>query len=155
MQRFTRLFLLSLLCPLWFTDKSNHFPLVTTNNGSDLAHKVRKTELKLLHQCMRYHPGFVSNSTLDIMIALLNTDTSVKSGGLFQNNSEDLEEVKIWHVARNKRSQLGTSDNDKCCPTWVYFDVMQWTNNWMQIKNIKEGYVEWMNCHNIDISFFC
>ena len=133
MLRVTRLFLLSLLCPLWFTDKSNHFPLETINNGSDLPYKVRKTELKLLHQCMRYHPGFVSNSTLDMM-KVLNTDNSVNPGGLSQNYSENLEKVKSWHVGRKKRSQLGMSDNDKCCPTWVYFDVMQLTNNWMQMK---------------------
>ena len=112
MIRFTRLFLLSLLCALWLTDKSNPFPLETTNNGSDLANKVRKTELKLLHQYMSYHPGFVSNSTLDMIRALLNTisDNAVNPGGLYQNNSEA-------YVVRKKRSQLGTSDNDKCCPT--------------------------------------
>ena len=72
-------------------------------------------ELKLLHK--RYNPEFVSNSTLDMMKALLNTDNSVILGGLYQNKSEDLEKLKSWHVGRNKRSQLGTSDNDKCCPT--------------------------------------
>ena len=119
MPRFTRLFLLPLLCALWLTDKSNHFRLETTNNGSDLANNVRKTELKLLHQCMRYHPGFVSNSILHMIRALLNTtsDKAVIPAELYQNNSEDLENVKSWHVGRKKRSQLGTSDNDKCCPT--------------------------------------
>ena len=128
---FTRLFLLSLLCALLLIVKSNSILLETINDGSGLAHEVNSTKLKILDQYMHYLPGFVSNSTLDIMRRLLN------QGELRPFNSEDLNEVRSWHVRREKRSlrnhqegstsQLGTSDNDKCCPTLVNFYIVQGT----------------------------